>query len=64
MDFWTITLIVGAAVALSGAIFCFVLAGALATERKPQSNAADMLNLFGITPINADRFMWPVDSAA
>ena len=48
----------------TGAAFCFVMAGALANERSAPSNAADMLNLFGITPDNADQFMWPVDSAA
>ncbi|URP22099.1 hypothetical protein SEA_BIG4_341 [Microbacterium phage Big4] len=42
----------------------FVLAGAILMERPAPSNAADMLNLFGITPNNADEFMWPVDSAA
>lgn len=47
-----------------GPAFCFVMAGALANERSAPSNAADMLNLFGITPGNADQFMWPVDSAA
>jgi len=40
-----------------GAAFCFMVAGAVATERKPKSNAADMLNLFGITPTNAHEFM-------
>lgn len=64
MDFNTITVIVGAAVAAAGGIFCFVFAGALATERPAADNSADMLNLFGITPTNAHEFMWPVDSPA
>lgn len=64
MDLNAITPIVGAAVALSGAGILFSFAGALANERSAPSNAADMLNLFGITPSNANDFMWPIDSAA
>ncbi len=47
-----------------GAAFCAVMAGAVATERPAEDNTADMLNLFGITPENADDFMWPVDNPA
>lgn len=50
--------------AFVGAAFCFTLAGAVMFERPGTSEPHDMLNLFGITPDNADRFMWPVDSAA
>lgn len=57
MDFWTFTVIIGAAVACAGAIFCFVLAGALATERPAPDNAHEMYNLLGITPDNAHLFM-------
>lgn len=49
--------ILGAAVAASGGLFCFVFAGALATERKPENNAHEMYNLFGISPDNAHEFM-------
>lgn len=48
MDLYTLALIACGV----GAAFCFVIAGAEATARKPESNAADMLNLFGITPDN------------
>lgn len=57
MDLNEITLIVGAAIALSGAGILFAFAGALANERSAPSNAADMLNLLGITPANAHEFM-------
>ncbi|UDL15810.1 membrane protein [Microbacterium phage Pumpernickel] len=53
MDIYTLALIACGI----GAAFCFLVAGAVATERKPKSNAADMLNLFGITPTNAHEFM-------
>lgn len=35
----------------------FTLAGGILMERPAPDNAADMLNLFGITPDNADQFM-------
>ena len=57
MDFWTVNAILGAAVAAPGGLFCFVFAGALATERKPEDNAHEMYNLFGITPDNAHEFI-------
>lgn len=43
--------------AFTGAAFCFVIAAADAAIKPAPSNAHDMLNLFGITPNNADEFM-------
>lgn len=40
-----------------GASFCFVFAGALATERPAPSNAHEMYNLIGITPDNVHEYM-------
>lgn len=48
----------------TGAAFCFVIAGGVHYERPGASEPHEMLNLFGITPDNADDYMWPVDSAA
>ena len=46
---------------ICGAGFCGVIARGVATEVPGASEPHEMLNLFGITPSNADAFMWPKD---
>lgn len=60
----SLELIIATIILSTGAAFCFVMAGAVRYERPGATPAHEMLNLFGITPDNADDFMWPVDSAA
>lgn len=53
MDITTLATIVS----LTGAAFCFTLAGAIKYERPVPDNSADVLNMFGITPANQHHYM-------
>lgn len=53
MDIITLAIIAS----FTGAAFCFVLAGAIKSERPGPDNAHEVYNLIGITPDNHHDYM-------